>query len=103
LAERDTLNVKVPGSIPGGSIIFAGIVQLEERSPCKREVAGSIPAFSIFGRKMNNFFTFSEDEIHTILFALLQLNMNLDQQNLIDKIKDQIVNNKFKENVRRAG
>jgi hypothetical protein len=52
---------------------------------------------------MNNFFTFSEDEIHTILFALLQLNMNLDQQNLIDKIKDQIVNNKFKENVRRAG
>ena len=57
-----------------------------------------------FGIKMNNFFTFSEDEIHTILFALLQLNMNLDQQNLIDKIKDQIFHNKLKENiVRRAG
>jgi hypothetical protein len=49
------------------------------------------------------FYTFTDDEIHTILFALLQLNMNLDQQNLIDKIKDQIVNNKFKDAIRRAG
>jgi hypothetical protein len=49
------------------------------------------------------FYTFTDDEIHTILFALLQLNMNLDQQNLIDKIKDQIVNNKFKDATRRAG
>jgi hypothetical protein len=49
------------------------------------------------------FYTFTDDEIHTILFSLLKLEVNVDQAELIDKIKIQIERNRFKENVRRAG
>jgi len=47
---------------------------------------------------MFNHYTFTEDEIHAILFALLQLGINLDQSGLIENIKDQMSQNKFKEN-----
>jgi hypothetical protein len=45
---------------------------------------------------MHQFYTFTEDQIHTILFALLQLSMNLDQSDLIAEIKEQMAHNKMK-------
>jgi hypothetical protein len=49
------------------------------------------------------FYTFTDDEIHTILFSLLKLEVNVDQAELIDKIKIQIERNRFKDAIRRAG
>lgn len=49
------------------------------------------------------FYTFTDDEIHTILFSLLKLEVNVDQAELIEKIKLQIENNKLKDAIRRAG
>jgi hypothetical protein len=49
------------------------------------------------------FYTFTDDEIHTILFSLLKLEINVDQAELIKNIKLQIENNKFKDAIRRAG
>jgi hypothetical protein len=48
------------------------------------------------------FYTFTDDEIHTILLALLHLNVNLDQSDLIATIKDQMKANKMKETARVA-
>ena len=48
------------------------------------------------------FYTFTDDEIHTILLALLQLSVNLDQSDLIATIKEQIKTNKMKQSVRVA-
>jgi hypothetical protein len=49
------------------------------------------------------FYTFTDDEIHTILFSLLKLEVNVDQAELIENIKIQIERNRFKDAIRRAG
>jgi|Wag4MinimDraft_6_1082665.scaffolds.fasta_scaffold01867_2 hypothetical protein len=48
------------------------------------------------------FYTFTDDEIHTILLALLQLGVNLDQSDLIATIKEQIKMNKMKQSTKVA-
>ena len=48
------------------------------------------------------FYTFTDDEIHTILLALLQLSVNLDQSDLIATIKEQIKMNKMKQSTKVA-
>jgi hypothetical protein len=48
------------------------------------------------------FYTFTDEEIHTILLALLHLNVNLDQSDLIATIKQQMKANKMKQSIRVA-
>jgi hypothetical protein len=42
------------------------------------------------------YYTFTQDEIHTILYALFELKVNLDQRDLIENIKTQMFHNNFK-------
>lgn len=42
------------------------------------------------------FYSFTQDEIHTILYALYELKVNLDQRDLIENIKTQMFHNNFK-------
>ena len=48
LGERQTEDLKVPGSIPGGGTVTALVAQLVEHGSNKPRVGGSSPSWSSF-------------------------------------------------------